>query len=133
MLKQHGFSYIEATMITAVLGVIAAIAIPSYMTHLDRAKLAEAYTLISSKQSHVISQMITNDDVKSIQALPGATKGKYGSVNFNKKGIITYTFTDKKLKGNSVSLTPVIASDGSANWQCHTEGKFPTNPCKPFQ
>ncbi|TNF67278.1 MAG: hypothetical protein EP298_07475 [Gammaproteobacteria bacterium] len=136
--NEHGFSYIEATMITAIIGIVAAIGIPSYMAHLDRAKLAEAYTLLSSKQDDVVSQMISSGNIDNItlqqlNTSKTTTNGKYGNVRFNRDGIITYTFTDKKLAGNSISLKPIIATDGTTNWLCQAQGEFPANPCGPFE
>ncbi|MCF6766519.1 pilin [Thiotrichales bacterium 19S3-7] len=135
--KEHGFSYIEATMITAIIGIVAAISIPAYMAHLDRAKLAEAYTLLSSKQDDVVSQMISTGSLDKstlnrFNTADAITSGKYGNVSFSHSGVITYTFTDKKLAGNSISLTPKVASDGTTNWLCQAQGDFPSNPCSPF-
>lgn len=140
MFKQSGFSYIEATMITAIIGIVAAISIPAYLSHLDRAKFAEAYTLIASKQSDAIHQLLltgygknTRRTLTNSNLLENKVQGKYGYVTLIANGEITYTFTDQKLSGNTISVYPIIAPDGATNWQCRSKGKFPSNPCQPFQ
>lgn len=45
--RQHGFSLIELMIVVAVIGVLAGIAIPNYMEHVTKSKIADAVAALS--------------------------------------------------------------------------------------
>ncbi|MFY9261363.1 MAG: pilin [Gallionella sp.] len=79
---QKGFTLIELMIVVAIIGILAAVAIPAYGDYTARAQAAEAMTLLDGLKTPMTEAYITNQswDIKSISAI---TTGKYVS------GIVT--------------------------------------------
>ena len=127
---QKGFTLIELMIVIAIIGILAAIAIPSYQNYIARSQAAEAFTLADGLKTSLATnrQAGTCFADAAATAVPGdattpgpdAIYGKYGSAVIGSTGtagappcIITYTF---KATGVSDKLTSgVIALTVSDN------------------
>jgi len=120
---QQGFTLIELMIVVAIIGILAAVALPAYQDYTVRAKVSEVMLAAST---HKIS---VAECAQSTTALTGcgagltvSTASDYvtgGSVTTD--GIISVTGSAAALGGNSdvtIVLTPTRNSDGSVNWGC---------------
>jgi type IV pilus assembly protein PilA len=142
---QQGFTLIELMIVVAIIGILAAVALPAYQDYTKRAKMSEVILAASSCRT-----TITEVFQASGSSIPTANNwgceastqtSKYvAQVQTTDVGqiIVTATgFNDTAIDGNKVSLTPysdaagttqMATTDGGksvAVWKC---GPAPTNP-----
>ncbi|MEE9903566.1 MAG: pilin [Acinetobacter haemolyticus] len=110
---------IELMIVVAIIGILAAVALPAYQNYTVKARVSEVILAASSCRS-TITDMVQNSPVANLGEALGsscaisATKMvKSGSANNN--GVITVVGNEDNLGGettntlNSISLTPMIA------------------------
>jgi len=145
MKKQQGFTLIELMIVVAIIGILAAIALPAYQDYTVRARVSEVILAASSCRT-AITDTVQNSPVVDISTvLPTAcgitiTKMVAGG-KADANGIITVAGNSTNLKGdtttslNSISMTPYVGANklvGTADggktiteWKCGPAG---TNP-----
>ena len=124
---QKGFTLIELMIVVAIIGILAAIAIPAYSDYTIRAQVTEGLNLASSAKSAVSETFGSNGTWPGTNAAAGldaATniKGKYVTgVAVGAGGVITISFggqANAKINGNTLTLTPFTSANGDVAWQC---------------
>ncbi|RJS94994.1 pilin [Salinisphaera sp. Q1T1-3] len=75
MQKQQGFTLIELMIVVAIIGILAAIAIPQYQNYVARSQMAEAVSLTDGLKNDVIEYYSTNG------SCPTNGDGSIGSAN----------------------------------------------------
>ena len=121
---QSGFTLIELMIVVAIIGILAAIAIPQYQNYVARAQASEALSLASGAKVAVAEYLNTNGSFPSTNdeaGLSGSIVGKYVSgVAISTGGVITATFGDgahSLLQTGTMALTPTN-NTGSVSWLC---------------
>ena len=125
---QRGFTLIELMIVVAIIGILAAIAIPQYQDYTIRARVTEGFNLAGAVKTGVAEYFNTNSTWPASNALAGVSdtiSSKYvSSVSISgTPGIITVTYTASVglAAGQTVQLSPTAltgASAGAVDWIC---------------
>ncbi|EMT3155890.1 pilin, partial [Neisseria gonorrhoeae] len=123
---QKGFTLIELMIVIAIVGILAAVALPAYQDYTARAQVSEAILLAEGQKSAVAEYYLNNgkwpeNNDKAGVASPSEIKGKYVEKVEVAKGVVTATMksdgVNKEIKGKKLSLW-AKRQDGSVKWFC---------------
>ncbi|HRD71348.1 MAG: pilin [Legionella sp.] len=135
-MRQKGFTLIELMIVIAIIGILAAIAIPAYQDYTIRARVAEGLNLASSAKLAVSETTITNNAIPATQAETGyvtpAPTENVASIAIS-AGTITITYTPAAGNG-TLTMVPTLQTNGDVSWDC-TGGtllpKYRPASCRP--
>jgi type IV pilus assembly protein PilA len=141
---QKGFTLIELMIVVAIIGILAAIALPAYQDYTVRSKITEGLSLAGAAKTQV-SEAFQSGGVTGVAAVGGANwtsqTSKYvsGTAISNaaaSMGVITITYAGNAangipttLNGQQITLTPSsgtpsavlsAASSGTIDWACRS-------------
>jgi type IV pilus assembly protein PilA len=127
MLKrvQQGFTLIELMIVIAIIGILAAIAIPAYQNYTIRAQVTEGLTLADGWKTAISEYYANTGNWPLLSNLTGnvASNGKYETVTVTTGGVILITYggqANTKISGSTLSISPYTNSNNDVLWQCGT-------------
>lgn len=130
--QKKGFTLIELMIVVAIIGILAAVAIPAYSDYTAKAQVSEAFTLSASAKQLVALYQAENGELDKItttvagdlNADLGNVVGQYvASVVIGEKGAITATMAASAATSGAVVLTPDDDTNtGSMTWVCTGTG-----------
>ncbi|MEP7102585.1 MAG: pilin [Burkholderiales bacterium] len=123
--RQTGFTLIELMIVVAIIGILAAIALPAYQDYIARSQVAEALVLLDGQKSVVgeacylagtcinsnASSLPAAGKYASIDVVNGATGELTARMNAAASGVSTLVANE------TLIMTPSIVS-GAITWAC---------------
>jgi type IV pilus assembly protein PilA len=134
-----GFTLIELMIVVAIIGILAAVAIPAYQDYTRRAYVSEGLDLSSSAKLAVTEFHDTNGRFPGSNPSAGIASSSsiigiaVRSVNIGSGGTVTVTFNSKVQSNSVLTLTPAF-TQGAYLWDCKTAttvpGRFLPSSCR---
>jgi type IV pilus assembly protein PilA len=124
---QQGFTLIELMIVVAIIGILAAIAIPAYQDYTIRSQVSEGLTLAGAAKAAIAETFSQTGAAPADRAAAGMsalatdTSGKYVTQVEIDNGRIDITYGNEAnaaIVGGILTITPYESGDLSVAWRC---------------
>jgi len=118
---QKGFTLIELMIVVAIIGILAAVALPAYQDYTVRAKVTEVILAASSAKTSISEAASTFSGLPASGSVAiGNQTSKYVSGVTWDGTIVTATAQgDTAISGSTIVLTPTyVSGTGQVTWVC---------------
>lgn len=116
---QKGFTLIELMIVVAIIGILAAVALPAYQDYTVRAKVSEVMLAASSAKTAVSEAASTLNQLPATASVDvQSQQSKYvSSVTWDGSKITASARGDTTISGSTIEMTATYAS-GQVTWAC---------------
>jgi type IV pilus assembly protein PilA len=124
---QNGFTLIELMIVVAIIGILAAIAIPAYQDYTIRAQVSEGMNLAAAAKAAVAESFLNRGTAPANRTVAGMsdndtdTSGKYVTSVGVAGGTITVSYgneSNAQINGLTLEIVPYVTPDRSIAWRC---------------
>jgi type IV pilus assembly protein PilA len=146
-----GFTLIELMIVVAIIGIVAAIAIPAYRTNVVRARVGQAIAFVAPYKAQVTEKYvelgrlpIDPSDAENIEYYETSTSNFIYRVRWSRMRqaleVWTGAAAGSELNGKILFLKPTVQSGGTLTWVCsdhlevasfQVEKKYLPTTCRP--
>jgi type IV pilus assembly protein PilA len=139
---QKGFTLIELMIVVAIIGILAAIAIPAYQDYTVRAQVTEGLNLADAVKTGVAEYYANTGDWPADLTAAGDSdasppSGKYVSEVTVSTGTIQIFYGNQAnanlaaTGANELDLRPALSANGDVIWNCGTHTAVGSDPATP--
>jgi type IV pilus assembly protein PilA len=140
---QQGFTLIELMIVVAIIGILAAIAVPAYQDYTGRAQASEPLSATAGIRADIAVYLSEEGalpnagDSDTLDASIADLQGKYfgaGSVALTDLGVLSITFTSGVHVGETMTIEAIESTAGGqvARWECDgLDPKYLPSACRP--
>ncbi len=141
---QTGFTLIELMIVVAIVGILAAIALPAYQDYTARAQLSEAFTLLSGVRVSVAEYLFVNGSLPADNNTAGLVSAMSITGNYISSVTVTNAGIEFQVSNNAAApisngtliVEPVLDTGGDTivRWECRSTNiadRFIPTSCRP--